>query len=306
MAAHSPQLVLQGLARLGNTSIGIRIIGSDPVKQEQVTQIQKFMLKGKFSEIGGAGNRLVAGKKLLSNLGATVNDTIFLTVGSTEPVPFKIVGSFELGVKSIDETTVFAFLPDVQRLNRTPSRISDIAVRLSDVREASGKASEWAAYSNEKVQSWDQANEGIMSVFTTQDIVRNTMTISILIVVGFGIYNILSIAVTHKRKEIAILRSIGFEPNDIVQLFLTQGALLGIVGGAVGSLLGFLLCLYLTTIEISGDRGLGGNHMIIYFSIWIYVRAFFLALGAATFAGFLPARAAGRLEPIDIIRTEGS
>ena len=158
----------------------------------------------------------------------------------------------------------------------------------------------------EKVQSWDQSNEGIMSVFKTQDIVRNSMTVSILIVAGFGIYNILSLAVTHKRREIAILRSMGFEPKDITNLFFIQGIILGLIGGVIGLGLGLTVCYVMSKIEISADRGLGGNHMMISFDSVIYIKAFFLALVSSSLASFFPARSAGKLEPIDIIRGENS
>ena len=222
------------------------------------------------------------------------------------PQPFRIVSVFHLGVKALDETRIFGTLSDLQQLNQTPSRISDIAVRLIDVTVASEVASTYNLLGPEKVQSWDQANEGIMSIFKTQDIVRNSMTISILIVAGFGIYNILSLAVTHKRREIAILRSMGFEPHDITNLFFIQGIILGLIGGVVGLGLGLIVCFIMSKIEISADRGLGGNHMLISFDAIIYIKAFFLALVSSSLASFFPARAAGKLEPIDIIRGENS
>ena len=132
------------------------------------------------------------------------------------------------------------------------------------------------------------------------------MTISILIVAGFGIYNILSLAVTHKRREIAILRSMGFEPRDISNLFLIQGLILGIIGGAIGLALGLGIAFGISNIEISADRGLGGNRMMISYDYIIYVKAFMLAFLSAAFAGYFPARTAGRLEPIEIIRGENS
>lgn len=305
VAAYSQQLVAQGIVSRGKVSTATRIIGADPVRQSQVTNIQKYMLVGKYTDVGNSGNRIVVGDGLLGKLGARVYETLFLSVGKGVIQPFKVVGSFHLGVKSLDDTTIFGALSDIQNLNGTPSRISDIAVRLNDVEQASELASSWNILSQEKVQSWDQANEGIMSVFTTQDIVRNSMTISILIVAGFGIYNILSMAVNHKRREIAILRSMGYESSDIVKLFLTQGILLGIAGGILGCALGYGVCEVMAHIPIA-DRGLGGNRMIIVFFAGIYVRAFLLAFGSASIASFLPAWSAGKLSPIDIIRSENS
>lgn len=305
VAAYSQQIVAQAIVTRAKVSTSARVIGSDPARQSQVTNIQKYMTKGNFADIGVSGNRIVVGDGLLSKLGATIPETLLLSVGKGVAQPFKIVGSFHLGVKSLDDTTIFGALSDVQKLNGTPSRITDIAVRLHDVERAGEVASSWNLLSQEKVQSWDQANEGIMSVFTTQDIVRNSMTLSILIVAGFGIYNILSMAINHKRREIAILRSIGYESKDIVLLFLTQGVILGAVGGLIGCALGYGVCEIMARIPIA-DRGIGGNKMIIAFFPGIYFRGFLLAFGSASIASFLPARAAGKLSPIDIIRSENS
>ncbi len=306
VSAFSQQLSVQSIASYGKISVAVRIIGSEPEKQIRISNIENYMLKGKFTDIGKTGNRIVIGEGLQKRLGCSLNESLFLSVGKGQALPFRIVGIFRLGVKTLDDITIFGSLADIQKLNQTPSRISDIAVRLYDVTDAASKAASWNLLSVEKVQSWDQANEGIMSVFKTQDIIRNVMTISILIVAGFGIYNILSLAVSHKRREIAILRSMGFEPKDIILLFLTQGIILGFLGGCIGSILGLGVSYFVSTIEVSQDRGLGGNTMMVSFDVFIYIRALILAIGSSSFAGYLPARAAGKLEPIDIIRSENS
>ena len=306
VSAASPQLIVQGIASYGKLTLGVSIVGAEPEKQKSVSNIEASMLMGKYSDIGSNGNRIAVGDSFLKKLGAAKDETILLTVGKGLPQPFRVVSVFHLGVKALDESRIFAALGDLQKLNQTPSRISDIAVRLTDVKMASDVASTYNLIGQEKVQSWDQSNEGIMSVFTTQDIVRNSMTVSILIVAGFGIYNILSLAVTHKRREIAILRSIGFEPRDISNLFLIQGIILGLIGGAIGLAFGLCVSYAMSLIEVSADRGLGGNHMMVVFDIMIYVKAFFLALLSSSFASFFPARAAGKLEPIDILRGENS
>jgi lipoprotein-releasing system permease protein len=304
--AYSPQLVAQAIVSRAKVSTSARLIGSEPSRQMQVTNIHSFMLEGRFEDIGTTGNRVAAGEGLLKKLGAAMNDTILVSTGKGSAQPFKIVGVFRLGVKTIDDTTLFGALTDVQKLNATPSRISDIAVKLVDVEQSANVASSWNLLAQDKVQSWDQSNEGILSVFKTQDIVRNSMTLSILIVAGFGIYNILSMAVNQKRREIAILRSMGFLPRDILQLFMIQGVILGVLGGVVGCALGYLVCKGMERIPVSTERGLGGGTMMIVFFPMIYVRGFLLAFASSTLAGLLPARAAGRMEPIQIIRSENA
>lgn len=306
VSAASPQLVAQGIVTYGKLAFGVQIIGSDPERQTQVTNIESFMTHGRYSDIGVSGNRIAIGDGLLKKLGASVGETVFLTVGKGAPLPFRIVSVFHLGIKGLDESRVFASLSDVQRLNQTPSRISDIAVRLVNLDQAQEIVSTLNLVGQEKVESWDQANEGILSVFVTQDIVRILMTVSILIVAGFGIYNILSLAVNHKRREIAILRSIGFEPSDIHKLFLLQGLLLGLTGGIFGAILGWVSCLAMSWIQVSPDRGLGSGYMLVSFEGGIYIKAFLMALISSSLASYFPARLAGGLEPIDIIRGENN
>lgn len=304
--SYSPQLVTQVLVSRAKISLAGRLIGADPAKQLKVTNIQNYMLQGSFTDISAGGGRIIVGEGLLEKLGARVSEALYISLGSSPPVPMKVVGSFKIGVKSLDETTLFASLGDVQKINRTPSQISDIAVRLVNVEAADSISDSWAEYSQEKVRSWSQANEGTMSVFKTQDIVRFMMTIAILTVAGFGIYNMLSMAITHKRREIAILRSVGFEPRDVSNLFLIQGVLLGLVGGLLGIALGYVACLYMATIKVSSARMIGGGTMMVSFAAMIYVRGFLLAFFASMVASWLPARSAGRLTPIDIIRSEQS
>ncbi len=246
------------------------------------------------------------GTKLMELLGTRLHDTIKISTGNQTPQPFKIVGTFETGIKTIDEGTGFISLTDAQKLRGTPSEITDIAVRLFDATKASKKAQLWRSRSRDKILSWQEASAAILSVFKTQDIVRNSMTISIILVAGFGIYNILSILVNQKQRDVAILRSMGFSPGDIIRLFFNQGMILGIFGGIVGLLLGFIICLVMAQLEVVPGRMSGpGNRMIISFDFLIYIKAFSIALITAIISSIIPARAGGRLEPMEIIRSGG-
>lgn len=306
VAAYSPQLIIQAIIRRGKVAQGINMIGADVSLQEKVTNIREYMAEGKFSDIGNSGNKIVAGSSLLTKIGARVSETVFITSGKGHPIPFKIAGSFRLGIKNIDEGVIFSALGDVQKVNQTPSQISTIAVKLKNVSLAGKIADNWASTGQDKVQSWDQANANFMSIFRTQDILRNSMTVSITIVACFGIYNILNMLVNQKKREIAILRSIGYESKDIQKLFLIQGIVLGLFGGIFGLFIGYLACRYYGTIK-SADGMLSGKggYMLVSYDIAIYIKAFMLAFFSSAIASFLPARAAGKFTPIDIIRSEG-
>jgi lipoprotein-releasing system permease protein len=110
--------------------------------------------------------------------------------------------------------------------------------------------------------------------------------------------------VTQKRQDIAILRSMGYDTFDVVMLFFSQGLILGISGAALGLLVGYSLCLYLQTLSFSSPI-MPASHLQISLSFWIYAQAAALALVSSSLASILPARAAGRLTPIEIIRAGG-
>lgn len=306
VTAYSPQVNLNVIFTRGSVTKAGRMIGSDPRRQERVTNIQQYMQGGKFSDIGSSGNRIVMGKALLDNLGARISETLLISAGSGAPQPFKIVGIYDTGVRGIDEATVFSSLSDAQKLRGTPSEITDIAVKVENPYEVETKAALWKRSSREKVLSWQESSASILSVFKTQDIVRNSMTIAIIVVAGFGIYNILSILVTQKRRDVAILRSMGYTPRDVVKLFFNQGLLLGIIGGFIGLGMGYVICLIIGQIEIvPGRMGSNTGKMIISYDLIIYLKAIAIATVSAIFSSIWPAREAGKLEPIDIIRSGG-
>ncbi len=306
VAAYSPQVVSQVIFAQAKVTKAGRIIGSQYERQIKVTNIQNYMKQGSFKDMGNSGNRIIIGTKLMEQLGTRLSETILISTGSEAPQAFKIVGAFETGIRPIDEGTAFMSLVDAQKLRGTPSEITDIAVKLYNPDLAQIKADDWKITARDKVLAWQESSASILSVFKTQDIVRNSMTIAIIVVAGFGIYNILSILVNQKKRDIAILRSMGFTPNDIVKLFFNQGLVLGLIGGVIGLFAGNLICHIMAQIEVVPGRMSGpGNTMIISFDSIIYVKAFGIAMLSSVFSSIIPAREAGKMEPMEIIRSGG-
>lgn len=306
IVAYSPQVNMNVIFNRGKITLAGRMIGSDPVRQIKVTNINDYMVEGSFLKIGSAGNRIVVGLELLNNLGARISETLLISSGTSAPRPFKIVGIFSTGIKGIDQGTIFSSLADAQSLRGAPSEITDIAIKVRDPQTVEDKVEQLRFGARDKILSWKESSASILSVFKTQDIVRNSMTIAIIVVAGFGIYNILSILVTQKRRDIAILRSMGFTPRDILMLFFNQGLLLGLLGGVIGLIVGFGLSNIIGAIKIDAGRALNNsNQMIISYDYWIYIKAWVIALLSSVFSALWPSFEAGRLEPMDIIREGG-
>jgi len=305
--AYSPQLTSQVIFKRGSIEITGKVIGSKPNQEIRVSNISDYMGENqKFTDLGDTGNRIIIGSGLLSRLGARVSESIMLSTGAGRTAPFKIIGTFTLGIAAIDNAQAFASLIDIQKLQGVSNRISDIGVKLSDVNQAQELSSEWKQFSRDKIESWEEANSATLSVFTIQNITRNFMTISIVVVAAFGIYNILSILVTQKRKEIAILRALGFESFQILEIFLYQGLILGIIGGIIGIVLGYGVCLYMSTLSVGSGRMMGSTgKMLVAFDTMIYVKAFTIAFISSLVSSIIPAYSATKLTPIGIIRSDG-
>ncbi|MGZ3789284.1 MAG: ABC transporter permease [Bacteriovorax sp.] len=303
--AYSPILTAAALFNIGKISVAASLIGCDPKKQSQVTTISDYMIAGNFSDIAVGGNRIILGNELMKRLGAGMQQTVMVSVGTNGPVPFKVVGRFYTGSRGID-LQAYGSLPDVQRANHTPNQVNEIGVRLKDYKEADTLARTWSKLAPERVESWGDLNLNVKSIFSIQTALRFSMIMTILIVAGFGIYNILNMTVNQKRQDIAILRALGYDTLDIVILFFSQGLIVGVCGTVLGLICGYLFCRYIQTISFlqltpSNPQG----HLHIALTLKIYVQAACLALLSTSIASILPARAAGKLTPIEIIRQGG-
>ena len=109
--------------------------------------------------------------------------------------------------------------------------------------------------------------------------------------------------INQKKKEIAILRAIGYGPDKILQLILYQGLILGFFGAILGLVLGHLLNLYIGSIDLNIEIG-GGHHLWISYDWKIYVTAFLSAMFSSLISSLIPARAASKMTPMDILRSE--
>lgn len=303
VAAYTPRLSASVIFSKGKSTVPATLIGCDPVRQKQVTTIGDYMTEGRFEDIAGGGNRILIGDQLKQKLGVMLTQNVLVSVAGGTTAPFKVAGVFKTGSRAFD-LQAYGTLADVQAVNGTPNQVNEIAVRLYDYTKSAAIADTWSKLSVDKIESWDQKNSNIFSVFRIQDIVRFLSIGSIMIVAGFGMYNVLNITIVQKRKDIAILRSMGYTTADVVKTFFIQGIVLGLAGTASGLTFGYFMSFYLETIKTgAGPLGAGVGHLMVSREPLIYLQSAVLALFSASIASILPAQAAAKLEPIEIIRS---
>jgi lipoprotein-releasing system permease protein len=298
VVAYAPQFQVQAILHRGNVKYATNLIGIHTEKQLEVTDLAKNMREGRLQSIGRSGNRIVLGSGLATKLGARKDETVLVSSGA-DAVPFKIAGIYHSGIQQLDDVIAYAAILDVQQVAKTPGRVTTIAVRLDDVDRATEISDELKVASLDKVQSWSEANSSLLEMFKVQDFVRIFITVTVMLVAAFGIYNVLTIIINQKKREIAILRALGFSPSEVERLFLSQGAILGILGSTIGLILGFLLCFGLGQMKFNVP---GFEKFLISYDLSIYAWGMGMATVSSVVAGFLPARAAKKMTPIDIIR----
>lgn len=300
VVAYSPLLSVTANITLAKSSVSASLIGNIPQRHRQVTTIGSFMKRGNFADLSTGGNKIIVGEGLVKKLGASLMQTIFVSYGSGPATPFKITGIFKTGNENYDNNRAYAYLTDVQQVAKMHNQVNEISVKFTDYKLSKSIAQNWSGLGLDKVRSWDQLNVNLLSVFNIQDALRYFVVTVVLIVAAFGVYNVLQMAVNQKKKEIAILRSMGFEERDVLKLFLIQGLIVGVLGGTIGIILGFLLA---SGVQVAMSKaGAFGGAVKISFDLIIYIASFSIAVLTAAVASLLPARAASRLTPIQIIR----
>jgi lipoprotein-releasing system permease protein len=214
----------------------------------------------------------------------------------------KVVGIFRTGLVNLDQSAGYALLKVSQTLQDRPNVVNQILLRLSDVTEAEPLARRIEARFGDRTESWEEQNRNFLTVFVIQNAVMYSVTGAILLVAAFGIYNIISTVVFEKTRDIAILKSLGFTEGDIQRLFLLQGVINGLLGAALGCLLGQAMIEVLAQIRFGTETPAGTDRFLLARDWRIFVIASVFAVASAAIAAVIPARRAARLDPVQIIR----
>ncbi|WP_414472544.1 ABC transporter permease [Microvirga sp. M2] len=295
----------QGVARYAGRDVGVSIIGIEPEIEATVSSVAGDFVEGSFDALRAGGNNIAVGDRLAQRLGASMGTTIQLVSATGQSRGFKIVGQFHTGNNARDEGETYVLLKNAQILSERPNAINEIRLRLDDPEAAPRVARQAEAELGYKAVPWQEANESLLEALVVRNVVMYTVVGAILLVAGFGIYNIISTITHEKARDIAILKSLGFTQGNMRRLFLIEGLALGMAGSIAGWMIGFLLCFALSQVEfrLSG-AGVGREltRLPLFWSPWHYAIASGFAVASAGVAGYLPARQAARLNPVDIIR----
>jgi lipoprotein-releasing system permease protein len=260
---------------------------------------------------------VILGNDLARQLGVSTGEPISLispvglptVIGMVPRVKrFVVTGLFDSGMTEYDESLVFMSLGDAQRFFRLDGGVTGIEVRLKDLYEAHDVAQRMSAQIGfpYRVRDWMEMNHNLFSALALEKAVYFIVLLLIVLVAGFNIIATLIMVVMEKRKDIAILKSLGATPVGIGAIFVFKGLIIGSVGTALGNLAGYSVCRLLERyqfIDLPPD--------VFYVSTVpvkmhpeFFVTVTLTSLLVCLLATLYPARQAARLAPVEVIRYE--
>ncbi len=301
----SPFLGTQAILRSGIVQYAGRLAGVDIDKENLLFKVSDFMILGDISKLKTVNNGIILGEGLADKIGAGMNDNINVIAPNGTMLEMKIVGINRTGLTEVDKSRAYVSIRNAQRLLGVDnSYITDINIKLKDITRSDELSKEFEKIYGYHAEDWKEANANIFGVFKIQNLITYLIIISILIVSGFGIFNILMMIIYEKMPDIAILKAVGFKDRDIRKLFLTESIVIGAIGGIAGLVMGFILTHIIGSIKMDIKGFVSMEYLKFNSSPLFYIFGYLFALVVTTFAGYIPARKASKIDPIDIIRAK--
>lgn len=299
----APSISSQVFYNSGPVQLNGIISGVDISEEDKLFGLRSKMKEGRMEDLKANHDGLIMGKGLARKLNVHPGDRVVITTPQGYTMTLKVVGIFQMGMGSIDNIRSYANLSTVQTiLQQDHLYITDINIKLIDLHQAKAIAPEYQQLYGYTAEDWETAN----ATFLTGTIIRNILTysvsITLLIVAGFGIYNILNMTIISKMKDIAILKAMGFSGRDVKMIFMIQSLVIGFLGSLLGLVIGFVLSTLISKAPFNGGDFISLDHFPVNFDPKYYVIGILFGVTTTAFAGYLPSRKASKIDPIEILR----
>ena len=298
----APKITTPVFFNSGTIEISGIISGIDVSAEEKLFTLSDYIIEGKIADLE-QNNSIIVGKGLADKMLLVKGDIIKITTAKGNLASLKIVGISQIGIAEIDDISSYTSLATAQKLlGEATNYITDIQIKLYDIASAPAVAKEFHEKFDLDAIDYQTANSQFETGSSVRSIISYAVGIVLLIVAGFGIYNILNMMIFEKMDSIAILKATGFSGNDVKWIFISLSLIIGITGGLFGLLFGFIFTNIIDNIPFNTASLPTVTTYPINYNPLFYIIGISFALITTLIAGLFPAIKASKVDPVDIIR----
>ena len=291
LTAVSPVVSGPAFAQRGDALESVALVGIDVERYQKIIPLKEYLISGQL-RVGA--DEVLIGSQLAEDLGVQVGSKLRLDTGQQNSAVVNIAGIFELGVRELDARYVYLDLKQAQSLLSLPGGVTVIDLTVADIFEAENVAAQVGRLTSLQAESWIKTNAQLMNAISAQSLSTSMIIVFVAISVAFGIASVLSVSVVQRTREIGILRATGATRQQILRIFLFQGAMFGLLGSVLGSVASYAL------VWVFNNFGPGLFYIPV--SINLIMLALLLAILTGVLAAAIPARRAAALDPVEAIR----
>ena len=321
----APYIMAQGMLTRDQAVQGVLIRGVLPAQEGTVSELASQMKVGQLQALQAGTFNIVLGADLAQSLGVRLGEKVVLMAPQGQVTPaglvprikqFTVSGIFQIGMYEYDAGLALIHMDDAAKLYRMGDQVSGIRLKLADLFMADRVSQELgqALGPNYYITDWTRQHANFFKAIQMEKRVMFIILTLIVAVAAFNIVSTLVMAVTDKRADIAILRTMGATPPAIRRMFVVQGAMIGVIGTLSGAVLGVLLALNIETVVPWIERTFNVQFLskdVYYISdlpsklMWSDVTAIVgLSIVLSLVATLYPSGRAARMNPAEALRYE--
>lgn len=299
----APKISTQVFYTVGAVDIAGMINGVDVDAENNLYYFSTYVTAGNYIDLKNIPNSIILGKAAADKMLAKIGDVVQVTTVTGEKQQLKVVGYFQSGLNDIDKVQSYTSLSTAQKLlGQSRNYITDLQVKLKNIDLAPTMAKEYSTLFAVDAEDIQTANAQFETGSNVRSLISYAVGITLLIVSGFGIYNILNMMIYEKMDSIAILKATGFSGTDVKRIFIMIALGIGVFGVMFGLVFGFLMSSIIDQIPFVTPALPSIKTFPVNYSLKFYLIGAIFGIFTTYLAGYLPSRKASKVDPVVIIR----
>lgn len=299
----TPQVKAQAFYLAGSTQLNGMVTGINISNETTQYHLDDYIIEGTAIDLAKNDKGILLGAGIAKKLALKKGDYIQIGTIGGEIHALKIIGLYQSGMSDIDNVHSYVNLQMAQRiLGESNDFITDINIKLKHMEESPAFARAMEIKFNITAVDIQSANAQFETGTFVRNLISYAVSITLLIVAGFGIYNILNMLIYEKMNDIAILKATGFSGPDVRWIFISQAIIIGVIGGVLGLILGYIVSSIIDHTPFNTQAMPTIKTYPIKYEVKYYLIGLTFALVSTFFAGYFPSRKAEKMDPVDIIR----